>query len=150
MSASSSQEMRSEPNLTPILDMVFQLITFFMLIINFQGAQLDLSLKLPVLGSARPLDTGGNEGLLVLNIDSEGRLKVYGVHRDIPTYIAREANLEAQKLSLTSGGFKLGDELPTTVVIRADRHIPFKLLNDVIKVCQQHGYRKFALKAMNQ
>ena len=47
------------PNLTPILDMVFQLITFFMLVINFKAGQMDLSLKLPVVGSARPVDTKG-------------------------------------------------------------------------------------------
>jgi len=34
---------KSEPNLTPILDMVFQLITFFMLVINFKSAELDMS-----------------------------------------------------------------------------------------------------------
>lgn len=49
-------EMNLEPNLTPLLDLVFQLITFFMLVINFKGASLDLSLKLPVLGSARPIE----------------------------------------------------------------------------------------------
>ena len=38
MSASSE----NEPNLTPILDMVFQLITFFMLVINFKGAAMDM------------------------------------------------------------------------------------------------------------
>ena len=76
MTASSDKS--AEPNLTPILDMVFQLITFFMLVINFKGAALDLKLQLPVLGSARPLDTQGQEDLLVLNIDAEGRLTIYG------------------------------------------------------------------------
>jgi biopolymer transport protein ExbD len=54
--------------LTPILDMVFQLITFFMLVINFKAAELDLSLMLPVLGSAKPLPDGPNAKLLVLNV----------------------------------------------------------------------------------
>ena len=30
-------EVRAEPNLTPLLDVVFQLITFFMLVINFSS-----------------------------------------------------------------------------------------------------------------
>ena len=30
MAASTSSELRAEPNLTPLLDVVFQLITFFM------------------------------------------------------------------------------------------------------------------------
>jgi biopolymer transport protein ExbD len=78
-------EKGAEPNMTPILDMVFQLITFFMLVINFQGAALDRSLQLPVLGSARPVDNQGQDDLLVLNIDSEGRVKIYGVEKDVGT-----------------------------------------------------------------
>ena len=45
---------------------------------------------------------------------------------------------------------KPGEELPTMVVIRADRATRFNLLNEIIKTCQQHNYRKFALKAMNR
>ena len=43
-------EVKSEPNLTPMLDMVFQLITFFMLVINFKAAEIDQNLSLPVVG----------------------------------------------------------------------------------------------------
>jgi biopolymer transport protein ExbD len=67
MSGSASST-KLEPNLTPILDMVFQLITFFMLVINFKAAELDLTLKLPVLGSAKPLPEGPNTKILVLNV----------------------------------------------------------------------------------
>ena len=57
-----------KPNLVPMLDMVFQLITFFMLVINFKTASLDRNLLLPAVGSARPVDTGGRDRLLVLNL----------------------------------------------------------------------------------
>jgi biopolymer transport protein ExbD len=147
---SMHSEQSAEPNLTPMLDMVFQLVTFFMLVINFQGAALDLSLKLPVLGSARPLDTEGREDLFVLNIDKQGRLKVYGVEKEITSYIASEARMASVKVSASNPKFKKGDELPTMVVIRADGAIPFKLLNDVIKICQEHGFRHFSLKAMTK
>jgi biopolymer transport protein ExbD len=143
-------EEKGEPNLTPILDMVFQLITFFMLVINFKGAEADLSLQLPVLGSARPLDTQGQEGLLVLNVDAEGRLKVYGHIQEVKQYVAAEARLETDRIKARNKKFKEGDELPTTVVIRADKVTPFKLLHDIIETCQEHGYRKFALKAVNK
>ena len=56
MSASMSQGLKAEPNLTPLLDVVFQLITFFMLVINFSQDNYDSRIKLPVAGSARPLD----------------------------------------------------------------------------------------------
>jgi len=141
---------RAEPNLVPILDMVFQLITFFVLVINFQAAALDTSLKLPVVGSARPVDSRGQEDLLILNIDNEGNLGVYGERKDIDSYIASEAFVARMSARQRNPDIQEGDELPTTVVIRADKSIPFKLLNRVMKACQANGFRKFALMAMNK
>jgi len=139
-----------KPNLTPILDMVFQLITFFMLVINFKAASLDLNLRLPVVGSARPVDTRGQTSLLVLNVDQNGELKVYGRPQPVAQYIAREAHVELMAARMTSDDLAAGKELPTTVVIRADRATPFRYLNRVLQECQKNGFRRFALKAMNK
>jgi biopolymer transport protein ExbD len=144
------QKTKAEPNLTPILDMVFQLITFFMLVINFKSASLDLSLRLPIVGSARPVDTKGMEDLLILNITQDGKLIVYGIPRDIESYIAGEALATVHWAHQTNPDLKFGDELPSMVVIRADEATPFKLLNRVIKACQDNGYRRFALMALNK
>lgn len=144
----SDQSDRAEPNLTPLLDMVFQLITFFMLVINFKGASLDLSLKLPVLGSARPLDRHGKLEPLVLNIDSKGDVKAYGTKVDFEQYIEREARLLRSHLQILNTPIKDG-ELPVNVVIRGDRSVPFNLINRVLKACQMQGYRQFALSAMS-
>jgi len=143
-------EANAQPNLTPMLDMVFQLITFFMLVINFKTATMELSLKLPAIGSARPVDTEGHDELLVLNIDSQGNLLIYGERKDIEEYVASEAAVSSLVARRTKPDFKLGDELSTTVVIRADRATPFRLLNKVISTCQRNGFRRFALKAMNK
>ncbi len=148
MSASSQTSL--EPNLTPILDMVFQLITFFMLVINFKGGALDMSLELPVLGSARPLDTDGVEALLVINLDSEGVFKLYGKEMELRSYVTGEAEMEATRMKKANSEFQIGQELPTMVAIRADRRTPFRILNDAIKTCQEFGYRKFSLNAMSR
>jgi len=150
MSASMSHSASAEPNLTPILDLVFQLITFFMLVINFKSASLDLSLKLPVIGSARPVDTKGQDELLVLNIDSLGQLNVYGIAKDIESYVAGEAQASRLVARRNRQDIPPGGDLPTTVVVRADKQTPFFLLNRVIKACQDQGFRKFSLKAMNR
>ncbi len=150
MSGSSNSETSVEPNLTPMLDLVFQLITFFMLVINFKAATMDLTLKLPVLGSARPVDTQGTEELLVLNINTEGQLNVYGIPRDVEPYIKSEARASRTKAKAENAKFGDKDDLPDTVVIRADRGTVFKKLNVVIKTCQDNGFRKFALKAMDK
>ena len=125
-----------------MLDMVFQLVTFFMLVINFKAASLDLTLKLPVVGSAKPVDTKGQEELLILNIDTQGRLNVYGTPKaDIKAYIAGEAQASLLSARRNKPDIEFGDELPTTVVVRADKSTTFNLLYNVIKICQDNGYR---------
>ena len=140
----------AEPDLVPMLDMVFQLITFFMLVINFKAAAMDLDLKLPVVGSARPVD-GAAADLLVLNVNDKGELRVYGaLITDVENYLQGEAMASLQEAQKTNPALKFKDDLPSTVVIRADKRTPFSLLNKVIKTCQDYGYRSFALKAMNK
>jgi biopolymer transport protein ExbD len=151
MSGSVSTEANAEPNLTPMLDMVFQLVTFFMLVINFKTASMDLNLKLPVVGSARMVDTKGQKELVVLNVDARGVLRVYGIEKpDIEGYIRSEANSSVLSANREGAELHLGDELPSIVVIRADKATPFKLLNRLIKACQDNGFRNFALKALNK
>lgn len=144
MSAQSSEV--AEPNLTPILDMVFQLITFFMLVINFKGASLDQTLQLPVLGSARPLEWKGDYEPLMLNVDNEGRVKVYGAVVSAEKFIADEA--AGLKRQLRAAGESAPKELPVPVVLRADKGTRFHLVNHIIKLCQDNGYVQFSLSAM--
>ncbi|MDD3468428.1 MAG: biopolymer transporter ExbD [Thermoguttaceae bacterium] len=148
--SNSAGELDGRPNLTPILDMVFQLITFFMLVINFKAASVDMSLNLPVIGSARPVDARGIQSLLILNVNKEGSVSVYGQRVDIEGYLAREAQVERKQLKHENPSFTDSDELRSTVVIRADREIAFRDLNHVIRECQKNGYLKYALKAMNR
>ena len=129
--------------------MVFQLITFFMLVINFKGASLDLSLKLPVLGSARPLDRHGKLEPLLLNIDADGDVNAYGRKIDIERHVSREARLLREQLRVAGMPMNEG-ELPVPVIVRADRATPFHLVNYVLKVCQDQGYRQFSLSAMTR
>lgn len=144
MSAQNSEG--ADPDLTPLLDMVFQLITFFMLVINFKGASLDQSLQLPVLGSARPLEWAGTYEPLVLNVDTEGQIKLYGSVVPAEQFIAGEA--KTLKDQLRAKGEPTTGELPVPVVLRADKGTRFHLVNRIIKLCQDNGYQQFALSAM--
>jgi biopolymer transport protein ExbD len=148
MSGSAHASDRAEPNMTPILDMVFQLITFFMLVINFNAAETDNTLKLPVVGSARPADTKGQGELLVLNLNADGKLMVRG--REEPSIEGFITN-EAKIITMTaSKNVKPGEELPVTVVIRADRTVLVQHLMRVVRACQAQNYRKFDFMVMRQ
>ncbi|TXT22297.1 MAG: biopolymertransporter ExbD/TolR [Planctomycetota bacterium] len=146
----SGARTEGEADLTPMLDMVFQLITFFMLVTSFKAASLDLSLRLPVVGSARPVETEGEESLLILNVNKEGQLMVYSLPQDIVPYLKAEAKSSRLEAKRKNPKFKDTDDLPATVVVRADKETPFGLLNLVIKNCQDNGFRKFALKATDR
>jgi biopolymer transport protein ExbD len=149
MSGSLDTAKKAEPNLTPILDMVFQLITFFMLVINFKSASMDMDLKLPVLGSARPVDPGSQD-LLILNITKDGALRILGQEfkdKAIESQIIVQAGASRQVAKKANHEMKDDDDLPSLVVLRADKSTPFQLLNRVIVDCQNNGYRNFALKA---
>lgn len=157
MSASMQQGMKAEPNLTPLLDVVFQLITFFMLVINFSSDNYDTRIKLPVAGSARPIDDAARaaaEDRLVLNVDSKGQLLWNGKAisgGQAVDQIKFEAQLARLNRTTLSGGKKpdgADDGLPTRVVIRADRNTEFSPVYSLITACQANGYRKFDLKAM--
>ena len=150
MSGSSTAADRAEPNLTPILDMVFQLITFFMLVINFKTASMDMDLRLPAIGSAKPVAIKGQD-LLVLNVNRRGVLRVMGAEiEDVPRYIAKEAQASLFAARRYHPELKPGDDLPSMVVIRADKRTPFKLLNRIILSCQENGYRSFSLRALSR
>jgi len=153
MSVSMGNELKAEPNLTPLLDVVFQLITFFMLVINFSQENFDSRVKLPVAGSARPQDDANKlaEERLVLNVDSSGNL-LFGGEVLTAEQAARKIKLEAQiareNLKALKGKLGPNQELPARVVIRADRDTPFSALFGLIGTCQTNGYQKFDLKAM--
>ena len=142
-------EIRAEPNLTPLLDVVFQLITFFMLVINFNSANYDQRVRLPVAGSAKPIEgSKAAEDWLVLNIDAKGRLLWQGKELDAEQAI-QEINLQAQQARYRHK-LKQGDKLPTTVEIRADRSLDFSQFYRLLTACQANGFTKFSIKAMNQ
>ena len=154
MAANLSTELKAEPNLTPLLDVVFQLITFFMLMINFSADNYDRRITLPVAGSARPIedDRQVSEDRLVLNIDKDGHLVMGGEVQ--PRHKASQSikhQADLIKLNLKAAGQKPdpSGSLPTTIVLRADRETSFSSVLGLIKACQSNGFRKFALKAMN-
>src|SRR5262249_39826425 len=132
---------------------VFQLITFFMLVINFSNENFDQRVRLPVAGSARPVEDEKSiaDDRLILNIDADGHLLFAGetqpLHKAIQT-IKHQADLI--KINNKAGGQKPGasGSLPTTGVLRGDKAADFASVHSLTKACQSNGFRKFALKAM--
>ncbi len=54
--AHGSDDNTAEPDLTPLLDLVLQLLMFFIINVNFVSEQVNPDIKLPRSESARPMD----------------------------------------------------------------------------------------------
>ena len=143
-----------EADMTPMIDMTFQLIAFFMIVTNFEQTQADERVKLPADQLARPpLAPRDNE--VVLNVgflrDTDGNKldpNAYIFYGDEPVpvldYGPRLAR-EYQIVERTAGAAEADN---TTIVIRADGEVPTGLIQELIKMAQENKFQKFALKAM--
>ena len=123
--------------------MVFQLITFFMLVINFKSAEIGLELETagggigPAGRHPRPARLAGPEH----RQDRQPEDSTGGPIENVEGYIASEAVRRQMSARMTAADLEAGQELPTTVVIRADRATAFKMIYRVIKACQDNGFR---------
>src|SRR5262245_2699422 len=66
---------KAEPNLTPLLDIVLQLLMFFIMCTNFIAEEVSGDIVLPKAQSARPMDKSETD-VIFLNIFSDGKVKV--------------------------------------------------------------------------
>ena len=144
-------DVKYQPDLTPLLDVVFQLMTFFIMVSNFSQEIYDQRVRLPVAASANPI-TDPAEDKLVLNVDPEGRMLFN--NRDLRTAEAIEqiefqAQLARRNAQVAGLSLSDADPLPTTVILRADRETPFSEVFALVRACQQAGFTKFDLRALS-
>jgi biopolymer transport protein ExbD len=153
-----SGETKADPNLVPLLDVVLQLIMFFMLTVNFVEAdQNNEKVKLPVAQSGVPLDKTIRH-VLFLNVDSRGRLLLLnGQALETRTKEGRsriKSYLDKQRERaevLSRGGEKSSGDLDKyMVVLRIDRATPAKEWNPLLTLCQEAGYRRWQLRVQGQ
>lgn len=148
---------KSEPNvveadMTPMIDIVFQLITFFMVVTNFEQTRADERVVLPADDMARKRDTKVDE--IIVNIgflrDNTGKkideqAYVFVPGEDPVPLAAYKPQLESEaRVATQYEGKKLSD---ITIAIRADQTAPGGLVQEMIKMARDVGFNNFALKA---
>ena len=126
-----------EPNLVPILDMVFQLITFFMLVINFKAMDVDKELILPIVGAADPVDQENQGDLLVINVRNDGSIQVRGeIQPSLDLFLRQEARFISALKDV-----KPDQQLPVTAVLRVDKKVAFEKLMTVVDTCKANRFK---------
>jgi len=149
MSASVGSE-GSDPNLTPLLDLVLQLIMFFMITINFVRVdQFDDSIKLPVASSAMALDSTA-EDWIFLNLDSSGKLvgTLGNFVLDTPQKIKVHLMQEKDNLERSAKARGKTGETKVFIILRADKDCKYADVWKVLDSCQQAGFKYWQMRAM--
>jgi biopolymer transport protein ExbD len=146
----------AQPDMTPMIDIVFQLLTFFMIAINFENTKADERVKLPKDTLAKP-PVVKPEHELVLHFGyqwhpSDGRRKsrpeVFYNERYVDVFdITPELEQEKRVMERVHGQHVIKD---VTVLIRADSEIPTGLVQELIRKCQDVGFSKFSLRATSE
>jgi len=138
---------KCEPNFTPLLDLVLQLVMFFMLCANFVMEQTSDQIKLPEAVTGKVRDKSEAEEI-ILNISKDGKVLLTPAQwrNDIKTldnpiqvenYMKGEAAVEKRRT---------GKSKPEAVVrLRVDQYAPWELTAPIRDACVRAGYEKIHL-----
>jgi len=117
-------------NITPMIDMLFALLIFFMVVSQFASVERDLRVQLPEGTAAMPLTAKPRE--IFINIDEFGR------------YTVRGQELTAAELGqmlVRAGG---DNPLTQSVIIRADKRVAWDYVATAMRLCNQAGIHDYS------
>ncbi len=114
-------------NMTPLIDVVFQLLIFFLVSSHLAQQEAQMSLPLPIAHSGAPAAAEDERPRCTLNILHDGSLILVGRH--IPA-----TELAARLQQVLS---EAGPEVELRV--RADRTVPYRYVEPMLVACTQAG-----------
>ncbi len=111
-------------NITPMIDMVFLLLIFFMVTSKLSNEKMKLDVNLPTSRVAKVPDEIGDRD--IINVDSEGNY-----------YVANRRVTKAELKAHLDRRFKANP--PLKVYIRADEKTPFKTMKVIHQLAAEAG-----------
>lgn len=130
-----------EGDLTPMIDMTFQLIAFFMLVINFSEVEQDQRVQLPASELAKP-PVAPYDQPFTIHLTRTSRY-IFGGSELTELPQLRSALLKETQIIKRHTSKNLSD---VTIVIRADENAQTGQVQEIIQVCQELEFEKFALR----
>src|SRR5687767_4105492 len=130
-------------DMTPMIDVVFQLIIFFMLLMDMSTKELEI-LKLPKAVSAVEDKPDPKDPRPVVNITAEGKIIVKGEviydpdkddgYKKLTEYLSSRARLmKMDWIDKENPGLGKAPDRP--ILVRADQSTPFKYIQKVMEKC---------------
>jgi biopolymer transport protein ExbD len=153
MSHGSSSGDKCEPNLIPLLDLVLQLVMFFMVCANFVMEQVNETIKLPSAIAAAPLGKK-DEYIIFVNVNKDGHVLLSALDaaeedriltnpQRVQNYMKRRYDEDIR----AAGGDK-SKPARSVLIIRADKETPFEKVYLILKACRAAGYERAQLRAI--
>jgi biopolymer transport protein ExbD len=139
----AATEMSGECDMTPMIDMTFQLIIFLMLMVNFSEVDQNAAILLPSSELAKPPDAP-LEKAITLNVLKSGAVIAGGQTvfiEGLKGLLAREAD------AIRAEGKQIAD---AHIIIRGHGEAPTGKIQEVIKACQEAQFERFALRAKEE
>ncbi len=134
---------QAEADLTPMIDMTFQLIAFFMVLINFSQSEQNDKVVLPTSELARPVDAP-IEFPIIVHMTDTGSVVIGGNEISLEMLRSRLA----PELSLLKLQNKTAKD--ANIIIRGHRSVAGGRVQDLISKCQELGFEKFALRVKEE
>ncbi|MEN3014360.1 MAG: biopolymer transporter ExbD [Endomicrobiia bacterium] len=123
--------------MSPMIDIVFQLIIFFMVVSTFNNLQVEEDIKLPVAFYSQ--EKQPNPGEILINIKVDG------------TYVVNQRKYDENSLvDLIYTTVKKNPEVDFSATIRADARTPHKYVLKAIKACSENGISKIAFTSVQR
>lgn len=113
--------------LTPMIDMVFLLLIFFLVATTFRQEEREMQIALPVASAAQPISTMLRE--LIINVDQDGRIIISG-----------EEKTSQELTDLVTGLVAANPQQKVTV--RGDRRTPYANIVGVLDICKAGGIQE--------
>ena len=127
--------------MTPMIDVTFQLIAFFMFVLNFSEVDQDQRINLPSSELARPPEVAYDQPLTI-QLTSTTNTIIFAGDELTPDGLKSALLREAQIIK-PHPEKKVSD---VTVIIRADRLAKTGKVQEIIQLCQEAEFDTFALR----
>ncbi len=123
---------RSSPsfNMTPMIDVVFLLIIFFLVSSHLARQEVEMELDLPAAQTGQDTDPADMTRHIVVNVLPEGEIVVAGRSLD-PDALSEMIAYESRR------GRTPGE--PLEVRIRSDRQAPYSTVEPIMRACARAG-----------
>jgi len=145
---------------TPIIDIVFNLIVFFMIASELNNRNVE-QITIPFADmAAKPKpakdDMGRPEKVLQVNVMPEGVVKVRSIAYSVDPQTMKQYPALASFMEIEAAGYEREEPEPgqggtppskLRVNIRADREVRFRYVQGVFDACVKHGVYKTSLAA---